>query len=200
MKRLVLIGLAAFAACKKPASAGGDGGPAAAAGPAASGWTDAKVRAYLALQQGLTQAMHPEVRVDGGPGRIRTDPEMAEAEAKLRKASGLTDDEVKTMNALTAALLMRQVMGGLAEVQAMQGELARARAEVPDGSVPEVDAALVAMTERKKRHEMLVEERARFGDALIDVALPHKEALVQNWAAMMRSAQEFGETREGEHD
>jgi hypothetical protein len=169
-----------------------DGGAALAAkdAPAGPAWTDAKLEAYLELQQALVAQLtepHP------------SDDALAASEARLRKASGLTDAEVDTLNRLTAALVTRRMMIQVAEMGSMAKELARTRAELPDGSVPEVDSALQAMAERKKREGAYLEQRARFGDALIDVALPHEDALIQHWGAMMRAAHQSGEAREGEH-
>lgn len=201
MKRLVLIvAVAALAGCKKPGGAdagGGPVGPEAAAAP--TGWSEAKVLAYLELQKGLAAMLGPVSGVDGGPGRIRSDEELAYEEGKLRRASGLTDQEVDTLNRLTAALVARDTMARISQLQADQAELARVRAEVPDGSVPEVDQALLVLEERKKREAAMPEERAKFGSALVDLVLPHKQALIGNWGSLMHAAQEFGETREGEH-
>jgi hypothetical protein len=200
VKRLFLaLCLASIAACKKPE---GHNAPAAApagqSAPAAAAWSDAKLKAYLVLQEGLLGVLAP-VAGDGGRARIRSDEELAYEEGKLRRASGLTDAEVDTLNRLTAALVTRKVLQQAAEVGSMATELGRARAELPDGSVPEVDAALEVIAERKKREAAYLEERARFGDALVDVALPHEEALLRNWRRMMHLGQEVGEAREGEH-
>jgi hypothetical protein len=200
MKRFVLIVAVAVACgCKKPGPP--DAGVTAApeASGAAVGWSEAKVLAYLELQRGLAAGLEPLAGPDGGSGRIRTDEELAYEEGKLRRASGLSEQEIDTLNRLTAALVTRDTMAKISQLQAEQAELARLRAEVPDGSVPEVDQALEVLAERKKREAAMPEERARFGNALVDLALPHRQALISNWGALMHAAQEFGETREGEH-
>lgn len=203
MKRLFLAAaLAASFGCKRPAPAA-DGGPlpAAAAAPAAAGWSDAELKAYLAFQEGLISVIGPQRLADGGWGkpRLRTEEELAYEEGKLRRQSGLTDQQIDTLNRLTAALGTRKVLQKVADMEELQEELRRAREELPDGSVPEVDAALEVMAERKKREAAYTEERARFGDALVNAALPHEEALLQNWARMMSGAHEYGEAKEGEH-
>jgi hypothetical protein len=203
MKRLFAVVLFAIAGCKKPAEAvgtpearsaqGGDAGDAA--------WAPARVKAFVGYQRGMLALLVPPLLADGGYGKpsIKTDEDLARAEDKLRKASGLSDAEIGTMNTLAAALYTRHVMLKVTEATSLAGELEKARAELPDASVPEIDRALAAATEAQKRAGHYEQERARFGDALVDAALPFEQELLANFGAMMNSAHELGEAREDEH-
>lgn len=156
------------------------------------------MKAYLKLQTELISALRQGPPADAGPGRPAhpTEEELAQVEAKLRKASGLTDEEVATLNTLATALITGEVMRTMAELGSMKNELAEARQGLPDGSVPEVDEALAAIARRQQRDQAMAEERAQFGDALVDAALPHRAALMENWSKLMDAAGEVGEARE----
>ena len=197
---LFLFVLSLCVACKKPPAPAEPGtDPAAAPGiGAAPQCTDAKMRAYLKLQVDLFTILGPLSKADGGRALL-SDVALAQAEARVRKTSGLTDSEVKILNDLATALIVLEVMRKLGEMGSLEKQLAEAKEGLPDGSVPEVDQALLVVAERKKRYEQLPEERARFGDALINAAQPHRQALMENWSKLMDAAGEIGEVREGEH-
>jgi hypothetical protein len=199
MKRALVLALLCVAACKKPGDKGGATGPAQAssdAGPSAD--TAAKVKAYLGYQRGMIVLLAPTAAVDGGVAKavVLSDEEQARAEGKLRKESGLTDTEIDAFNQVVAALFTRNVMARVAAVASLAPELEKARAELPDGSVPEIDRALATLEEAKKRTSNYDEERARYGSALIDALLPFEQELLANFGAMMNSAHASGEAAE----
>jgi hypothetical protein len=199
VKRLFLVVMVGLVGCKKPAGeVSPNGAPAAEGQRPATGWSDAKVREYLRYQRGLVELITPTELPDGGVSipPVRSDEEMARLEAGLRRVSGLTDAEITVLGRATGALFTRRTLIKMNEIGSMQKELQRARTEVPDGSVPEVDAALVVEEERQKRQAAYTEERAKFGDALIDVLVPHEQELISNWTAMMNSAADYAEARE----
>lgn len=185
MPRLAIPLLLLLSACPPRAQAPADASAAGEdAGQADGGWrlTPARLDAWLRYQSALN-AQAPERR-DGGALREEVR-RRALLERGLRATHGLTQEDLDRLEELVGAVVARRALARISGVEAVR-ELERAAAGLKDAPRAQAEQALAELKERASQAERFSAERARFGDASVDVVLGRLADVEQTWDAMLR--------------
>ncbi|MBL8953542.1 MAG: hypothetical protein JNK82_22390 [Myxococcaceae bacterium] len=177
MKRITLVLL--LAACPKEKSSAPEPGPAPApvaqAEEASFTLTPKMLDAYLGYQRAWVGKGAPEARPL----------DRAAREQAALKASGLTEKQVNTIDAMVSAVIARRMISQLTGNPAFNPDFGAMNAAMSPEQKKHMEDAMAMFKAQQQAANDLTDERQRYGSHNIDVLLTQEAELSKVWSDMM---------------
>jgi hypothetical protein len=182
-------------------SATGDDAPYVLTAPKLAAYVDyqRKVQAAYAAMARELQANRARLLDAPAPGDAGTDKapalsegfkaieSKAEQEYRLRRESGLSEQDVNRIGALVTDVITQRHMAAMLDLSSELHKLEEMQARLKPEQAAELAPQISALRERVRETEQLVSVRRQYGDANVDLVLTREQELMANYQDMLRS-------------
>ncbi|MFZ5469032.1 MAG: hypothetical protein ACOZIN_06280 [Myxococcota bacterium] len=109
----------------------------------------------------------------------------AQAEARARAEAALTEEDVQVIGQMVSDVFAKRALARALDHEGMLAQLQKMKEGLPAEAREGVEKSIAEMRAQQEERARLAEERAKYGDANVELLLRREEELARNWEALL---------------